>query len=176
MNSVIMPCCRRVLSHDNFQEFLPKEDMVEPLKKGTKDNPFFYMRFTLKKGILRLDPYPVLDEKGTLGPRAQIKDLWPSISGTGVSKEIPMSYLYLPDLRGPFMEYKLCDIIALAVELEEKFYPRSRWDPMFTLNAYRLHPPTMYPFAIIDAMDRERSRDRFVVLPVQFFHVDVERE
>ena len=148
---------------------------MQPIKKGTKQNPFFYMKFVMEEGVLRLDPYPILDQKGTLGPRARIKELWPCISGTGVSTEIPMAYLYLPDVGPLRLGYMLNDIIRLAEETEEQFFGRGRWDPMFTLNAYRLHPPTMFPFAIIDAMEKKRSRDRFVVLPVQFFHVDVEK-
>ncbi len=149
---------------------------MQPIKKWTKENPFFYMQFAVEGGVLRFDPYPVLDEQGTLGPRARLKELWPGISGTGVSTEIPIAYLYLPDVGPLRLGYTLGDIIRLAEETERQFFERARWDPMFTLNAYHLHPPSMYPFAIIDAMDKERSKDRFVVLPVQFFHVDVEKD
>ncbi len=176
MDSVILLCCHRVMPRDNFQEFLPEEEKVEPIKKGTKANPLFYMMFTTQGGVLRLDPYPLLDEKGALGLSVRLKSLWPCVSGYGVSTEIPLTYLYQEDTGpGPFLEFTRSQIICLAEEVEDKFYPRGRWDPLFTLNAFMLLPPTSFPFAIIDAMERRRPTGRFVVLPVQFFHVDVEK-
>ena len=148
--------------------------MKERHAKGKKGNPFYVLEYSFEKGILRLDPYPLMDENKTRGLRLILKDMWPVIIKGALSREIPTSFLYVE--RGPAgnLYFSRSDIIQLAEEVEER-QPFCA-DDDFRLNAYLLHQPVADARLQLSKED-EHKRDLddccYSVFPVQFFHIEV---
>lgn len=145
------------------------------MEKGAKGNPFFKLNFSFEKGILRLDPYPILNEDLELGPRFNLKEIWPSF---GVFSGPPTMFLITDvDPPLPFLTYKRKDVIELALQAEQEC-SLCTTDMSFALNAYLIGFPVwgekIWPVFKEEMKKRTFDGGRPTVIAVQFFHIDAE--
>lgn len=137
-------------------------------KPKPKKEPFFQLRYSMEKGVLRLDPYPLMDEERMLGPRFNILSMFPDI--TAVTIEIEPVFFYCPTSGGgAILDYTQSDIRGLAEKVEATWAKASmRREP---INAFLLHNCVQDDRLMLRGQEREQFSGGYCILPVQFFTV-----
>ena len=141
-----------------------------------RKEPFFILQFCYEKSVLKLVPYPILNNRRECGPRLNLKSIWPAIHDGLLPNEAPITFLYSTVGSIGNLECSLDDILQLRDEAAKISSFQDICE--FRLNAFMLLGTTHDERLRIPDSARgklaEIKRDRHRIIPVQFFAIEVE--
>lgn len=130
--------------------------------------PIFQLKYSFKRGVLRLDPYPMKKSS----PRLILKRMWPFVGSVSL---LPATQ-FLHTSCGPAgnLDYTEADIIQVMEEVERHWIPRDKME--HALNAYLLHNPVTDDRLAVSKEEKAKLDifENYLIIPVSVFHIEVE--